>query len=64
MTYAQYCRLGVHVGASDRTVIARATRRMLKASGRTRAKREARHAWLRMILAEHHDARDIFRRVA
>jgi hypothetical protein len=50
---AQYNRLNVHCSASDRAVVKRA-HRMLSKRGKSAAQREARHKWLRAILAEHH----------
>ena len=60
MTFAQYCRLNVHVGASARTVVRKA-HRMLSTKGRKRAQRDARHKWLRAILDCHCQARDLYR---
>lgn len=61
MTYSQYCRLQVHVGASPRTVIRKA-RRMLSDIGRARDMRAARHKWVRAILKHHEDERELCRR--
>lgn len=58
MMFALYCRLGVHVGASDRAVI-RATRARLVPY--TRARQEPRKALYRAMLAEHLDARALYR---
>jgi len=59
--YGTYTRLGVRVSASAREVI-RAGRRKLAPTGKTRAQREARHEFLRAMLAHHESARDLVRR--
>ena len=61
--YAQYCRLHVHVYASNREVIRKA-QRMLKRSCRySREFRTARHAWLRSLLGYHARAAKEYREV-
>ena len=59
MMFAQYCRIESGAGgvwATPREMI-REARKMLRKSGKSREQREARHAWLREMLAMHHDAR-------
>lgn len=58
MSYAQYLRLHVHVGASNRTVVRKAHRMLAKHVRRDPLHRSDRHAWLRGILQEHADARE------
>lgn len=58
MYYGTYCRLGVRTFASAREVI-RAAHGRLTALGRSRAQREARHAFLREILGYHADAQQM-----
>lgn len=53
--YGTYCRLRVHTFASTREVI-RAARTKLAPKGKTRAQREARHAFLRQMLEHHCEA--------
>lgn len=60
MTYAFYCRLGVHVYASDREVI-RAIRSRLAGTAFERDKRTERHALYRAVLEEHSKARRLCR---
>ena len=58
MMFAQYCRIESRAGgchASSRAMI-RAARTMLRKSGKARAQRDARHEWLREMLAMHFDA--------
>lgn len=60
--FATYCRLNLHVNASDMAVI-RAARKKLK-RGRTRRQRqfrEMRHNFYRSMLKQHHDAQKLFR---
>ena len=56
--FSQYCRLGLHVGASNRALV-RAAHGMLKPTTPAAARllRDARHAWLRSAIAMHDDAR-------
>lgn len=61
MTFAQYCRLNVHVMASDREVIRRASR-MLR-NKFDRSQREARHAFYRSALETHERARGEYRAI-
>lgn len=60
MTYAFYCRLGVHVYASDREVI-RACRTKFHATAFGRHNRHKRRALYRSVLAEHRKARRLCR---
>lgn len=60
--YSLYLRLDLHVTESPRAVI-RAARSRLAPSGRSRAQRQARHDYLRDMLAYHVDALDLYRRV-
>lgn len=60
--YGTYCRLRVHVAATDREVIRAALRKLKPSARKGRAKREARHAFLREMLAYHHNARAEFAR--
>jgi len=62
MSYAQYCRLNVSVGATNRTVIKRASRKIKKASRFNREQRNARHAFYRAMLAQHDDAKKLCER--
>ena len=62
MIYAQYCRLHVHVAASARTVVRAAHRLIAEPNRRNAGKRDARHQWLRAILAEHNEARALCRK--
>jgi len=58
--YGTYCRLNVHVFASNRDVITAASRKMLKASVRRgREHRAARHAFYRQMLHCHRKDRDL-----
>lgn len=54
MRQFQYGRLAVRVDAPNREVI-RAAYGLLSDHGKTYAMREARHQWLREILAVHYD---------
>jgi hypothetical protein len=57
--FGTYCRLHVHVWASDREVI-RAAQRKLKRSVRyARKHREARHAFYRTMLDYHHQGQKL-----
>lgn len=60
--YSLYLYLDLHVAESPRAVI-RAARSLLAPTGRSRAQRQARHAYLRDMLAYHADALDLYRRV-
>jgi hypothetical protein len=60
--YGTYCRLNVHVGASNRAVIKAASRRIVKAARFSRKDRAARHAFYRDLLTHHRDARALVRR--
>lgn len=57
--YALYCRLNLHVHASDRSVI-RAVRRKINPNAlRDPHQREARKVIYRRLIEEHQKARDI-----
>jgi hypothetical protein len=58
MTYAQYCRLGLHISATNRKVV-RAAHGLLSDQGRSSSMRVTRHKWLQSMLAEHAAARAI-----
>lgn len=58
MITAQYQRLNVNVSAPNIEVIRKA-HKMLSSAGRSFALRDGRHSWLRAILQEHKDARDL-----
>ena len=53
-TYGQYERLHVHVAEPDLAVV-RKSRRMLSKKGKSREQRDARHAWIRQLIAHHHE---------
>lgn len=61
MRYAQYCRLHVHVGASNREVVRKAHGLLHGEARRSAAMRKTRHEWLLGILAEHLAAREVVR---
>ena len=54
---AQYHRLDVLASASARAVVRAAHRLLAHNARRDRARRRARHAWLRSMLDAHDDAR-------
>lgn len=54
--YGTYCRLRVHVMASDVAVIKAARKRIAKPHRTGRRMRTARHAFFRKMLQVHHDA--------
>jgi len=60
MYFAQYCRLGVHVGVSNRTVIRAASKLLKHPHDRDATARKTRHRWYRNILREHRDARALY----
>ena len=60
MSFAQYCRLNLHVGATRREVI-RAARSRLSPRGKSRQQRDARRSYIRAMLKEHDDARALVR---
>lgn len=64
MSYAQYCRLNLHVSASNRKVVKRAHLMLRPAVRYAHKHRADRHAWLRSILQEHANARKLFGQVA
>ena len=64
MTYAQYCRLHVHVSASNRAVIKKAHTLLAAHVKRAVSYRQMRHAWLRSVLEQHAKARKLFTQVA
>lgn len=57
MTYASYCRLGVHVYASDIEVIREARKMIAAHHRRGREARTGRHQFYRALLEEHRRAR-------
>ena len=59
--YGTYCRLHVHVYASNIEVIRRASRKLKKSARHDRQAREARHAFYRQMLDYHHKARELVR---
>ena len=61
---AQYLRLGVHAGAGARAVIRAAHRLLAHNARRDRARRRARHAWLRSMLDAHDDAKTLYTKVS
>lgn len=61
--FAQYQRLGVHVGASSLAVIRAARARMTAKARRDPLQRRARHEFYRRMLHEHSEARALYRRV-
>ena len=63
MSYAQYCRLGVGVGASEREVVRLALRMLARGSRRGRRARATRHVFVRSAIRHHSDARLVFERV-
>lgn len=52
--FGTYCRLRVHVSASDREVIRKAHRKLKRKYRRAHAARADRHAFLRAVLHHHH----------
>ena len=65
MSFAQYCRvetLAGGVACTPREFI-RAAHSLLNDAGKTRAHRDARHAWLRDGLKHRDDARGLYRDV-
>ena len=57
--FGTYQRLNVHVYASDYEVIRRALRKLKRKGRYDRKHREARHAFLRQMLAYHAKARKL-----
>lgn len=57
--HGTYCRLGVHVLASDRDVVRAAHRVMRPEVRRDHRRREARHGLIRTLLGHHHQARKL-----
>ena len=55
----QYERLQLHVSASNREVIRKAHKRLSK-EGKSRAFRSERHEWLRSLVEEHREARELY----
>ena len=53
MSYSRYCRLNLHVGASNREVIAATHGLLLKRARRSRKQRTQRHELIRNMLKEH-----------
>jgi len=63
MMFGTYERLDVHVMASDRAVIRAALTKLTPEAKRSRDRRLARHAFLRLMLGYHADARRLYCRV-
>jgi hypothetical protein len=63
MLYGTYCRLRVHVSASNRAVIKAASRKITREHRYGRAQRDARHAFYRAMLECHRDAGNLYARV-
>jgi hypothetical protein len=60
--FSQYQRLNLPISASNREVIAKASRQMLKPESRfKREQRSARHQWFRNLLEHHANARKLAR---
>ena len=62
--YSTYCRLNVHVLASDITVIREVRKRLRREVLWDRSARESRHKIYKLMLAEHKDARELYFDVA
>lgn len=60
MSYAQYCRLNVHVHASAMHVIRKARERLTHASARDPKLRTQRKAYYRAMLEQHSKAKALF----
>lgn len=60
MMFGTYCRLGVHVHASNRTLIKAIVARLKRPLLRDRAGRARRHALYRALMVEHADARALY----
>lgn len=58
--YSTYCRLNVHVLASDITVIREVRKKLRPEVLRDRDARGRRHEIYKLILAEHKDARRLY----
>ncbi len=58
--YGLYCRLNVHVMASNLTVIRELRKRMVKKTLQDRTCRERRHEVYRTILVEHQEAKELY----
>lgn len=58
MMFGQYCRIESKAGGvwATRRQMIRAARTLLAPRGKSREQRDARHAWLREMLAMHFDA--------
>lgn len=61
MHYAQYCRLNVHVGASNTAVIRAARKKLAAHARRSREFRTARRKFYHAMLRKHRDARKLVR---
>lgn len=61
--YGTYCRLGVHVNASDCDVIRAARLKIARNHRRGAARRADRHRFYRVMLNYHSDARRLYREV-
>ena len=57
-----YMRLNLHVSASDLDVV-RACWCKLSKLGKSRERRTDRHEYMRLMIADHHDAQDLYRDV-
>lgn len=57
--FGRYCRLGIHVWASDRAVIKAARDRLERVAWYSRMHREARHAYYRAMLNIHHEQQNL-----
>ena len=58
--YPTYCRLNIHVLASDIAVIREVRKKLRREVLRDRGARERRHEIYKLILAEHKDARKLY----
>lgn len=58
--FGTYNRLGVHVSASNVDVIRAASRKLQRRDRYTRKHREARHAFYRVMLHQHEQARELY----
>lgn len=64
MYYGTYCRLGVHIYASNVEVIRAARRKLKHHALHDRAYRKSRHELYRAMLKEHRAARKLARQFA
>lgn len=63
MWYGFYCRLNLHVWATNREVIVATRAKFLPNTRRDRHNRKDRHDVYRAVLAEHAKARELFNHV-